>query len=75
MKRTNQNPIICARFATSLGMSKSSDTSVKAQTIRQYILNVVCTNRFQVLVVRAFSDNNEGFSFAHFSVLIKLISL
>lgn len=69
-----QITIICASCTSSLHMSKSRNTCVQRQAILvcQKILDHVGTDFISILIMGAFSDNDNCLSLTDFSVLVLL---
>ena len=69
MRPTYENSIHSTRSSTTLGMTKGSNTSIQAKTLGEDVLDVVGVNRFEVLVMGTFSDDDDRLTLASFTVL------
>ena len=69
MRPTYENSIHSTRSSTTLSMTKGSNTSIQAKTLGEDILDVVGVNRFEVLVMSTFSDDDDRLTLASFTVL------
>ena len=69
MRLTYENSIHSTRSSTTLGMTKGSNTSIQAKTLGEDVLDVVGVNRFEVLVMGTFSDDDDRLTLASFTVL------
>ena len=59
IRPTYENSIHSTRPSTTLGMTKGSNTSIQAKTLGENVLDVVGVNRFEVLVMGTFSDDDD----------------
>lgn len=61
--------IKCARSTPALCVSERRDTRVEPQTLAKDIFDVLCADRLEVRIVSTFSDDDDRFAFADFTVL------
>ena len=66
---SGHDTVVGAWAAATLGMSKASNAGIEAKTIGEDLLDGICANGVEVLVVRALGDNDDCTTLANFTML------
>lgn len=70
LPQTHQNAIYSTRTSTSLRVAQCCHTGIKFKPLGKNLLNVICAQWFQILVMSAFGDDNDCLAFSKFTMLI-----